>query len=741
MFRQVLNLCSCSDVQEEQMINRNAGLQLNGFAKFKTAVATIIALVATANPSIAGDFQAARLMALKGQDALAIPEYSKWINEHNERDLLYHLALVNRAGCYVNLGQFEQALPDLDRSIALKPTVYAFVNRAAAYLGLKEPTKAIADCDSALALKPGYALVYCNRGIAYSDLGQHDKAIADTSSAIVLNKKDYRAYNCRGYEYLSIGRLDQALKDLDQSIALKPDLANAYVNRGATYMALGQTDKAIVDLDKAISIQPNLADAYATRSRVYNLVGDVGKAIADSERAISINPNTALYYCDRAVSYSALGQFDRAIADCDKAIILKPNNDSAYVIRGEALSRAGNITAALRDFEHAYAQNSSDYRFYKARSVAYFKSDDKGRALQDIETALSLARNDVAKKLVLKIRDEFEIGSASTSAVASATTTLLPATRSAVNISDKRGEPLSAEKAPSTHYNPNRPIADKWALVVGISNFKNPEYNLKFAAKDASDFYNYLIKEGNFKPDHVLVLLNEAATKENILTAFGDKFLPSVAEPDDLVVVFVSTHGTPKSTDLGGRNYIVAYDTDISKPYATGVNMDELYARIKEAVKTDRALIIMDACYSGSGIPGAAKGLARSANFDAKEIAQGSGHLVITSSSPTERSWESTVTPNGIFTKYFIESLRSDANKIDVKKAFTQAQEKVEWEVKSAYNATQTPQLGGDWEGRELILSLPATRPRQNFNPELLDLMKAGSTAANNALKINNASR
>ncbi len=198
--------------------------------------------------------------------------------------------------------------------------------------------------------------------------------------------------------------------------------------------------------------------------------------------------------------------------------------------------------------------------------------------------------------------------------------------------------------------------------------------------------------------------------------------------PDDLVVVFVSTHGTPARVDQGGRNYIVAYNTDRDNLYVTGVDMDDLNRRLKEGVKSDRALIVMDTCYSGAGVPGV-KGAGAAANFDANEIAQGCGHLVISSSSPNERSWESQVTQNGVFTKYLLESLRSNNHKVDVKTAFNNARDKVAWEVKSAYKVSQTPQLGGDWQGKELMLTVPVVKPRTIFDKDLLQMMRSWSAS------------
>ncbi|MFT2543646.1 hypothetical protein ACMWP9_37310, partial [Escherichia coli] len=41
-------------------------------------------------------------------------------------------------------------------------------------------------------------------------------------------------------------------------------------------------------------------------------------------------------------------------------------------------------------------------------------------------------------------------------------------------------------------------IGSKWALCVGISSFQDPSINLKYAAKDATDFSNFLVAKGNF---------------------------------------------------------------------------------------------------------------------------------------------------------------------------------------------------------------------------------------------------
>jgi len=116
----------------------------------------------------------------------------------------------------------------------------------------------------------------------------------------------------------------------------------------------------------------------------------------------------------------------------------------------------------------------------------------------------------------------------------------------------------------------DKPIRDKWALVVGISKFKNKSVpQLKYAAKDAKDFYRFLINKCNFAPDHVRLLLYEKATERRVMSELGSKFLARLARNDDLVVLFFSTHGSPSQLDLRGKSYLLAHDSDPEDLFAT----------------------------------------------------------------------------------------------------------------------------------------------------------------------------
>ena len=256
------------------------------------------------------------------------------------------------------------------------------------------------------------------------------------------------------------------------------------------------------------------------------------------------------------------------------------------------------------------------------------------------------------------------------------------------------------------------PVSDKWAVIIGVSSFKHQSLNLKYAAKDATDFSNYLINKCHFAKDHVKLLTNEQATTAKILDTLGDGWLPRVALPDDLVVIFVSSHGSPSDMDVCGVNYVVAYDTSPDKLFTTAIPIQHLANTIKERVHSNRVLIVLEACHSGAASE-ASKGLHRTANVDASQMAQGTGHMVICSSAKNEASWESKKYPNGVFTHTLMDALQCKGPNTRLGDAFTHLKECVQREVVAERGVMQTPVLeASKWHGQDVVLAALPAAPR-----------------------------
>jgi uncharacterized caspase-like protein len=259
----------------------------------------------------------------------------------------------------------------------------------------------------------------------------------------------------------------------------------------------------------------------------------------------------------------------------------------------------------------------------------------------------------------------------------------------------------------------NKPIRDKWALVIGCSKFQDPTISLQYAAKDASDFATYLTKEANFAPDHVRTLINEKATRAEILGQIGAKWLNRVAAEDDLVMIFFSSHGSPSSMDRASINYLVAYDTDKTNLIGTGIGLQDFANQVKDHVGAQRVVLLMDACHSGAAV--GVKGLFKELNIDAADVAQGTGQLVICSSGGNQSSWESTRYKNGVFTHYLLEGLRKQNNMNKLADVFTFMSKNVSDEVRLDRGAKQTPALQSKWEGNDLVIGVKPTDPHASI--------------------------
>ncbi len=257
----------------------------------------------------------------------------------------------------------------------------------------------------------------------------------------------------------------------------------------------------------------------------------------------------------------------------------------------------------------------------------------------------------------------------------------------------------------------SRPIKDKWAVVIGIDRFKDKRIpTLRFSAKDARDFATFLVEKANFKKDHVLLLLNENASRHNIDSALGDTWLPKRVLEDDLVLIYASTHGSPRELDVGGDNFLIAYDTNQEELFTTGIKLQDLAPTVRQRTHCDRIVLILDACNSGAAQAGG-KGLLRTTNFDVGSLA-GKGQIVISSSAIDQRSWESTRYSNGVFTRNLINVLDGQKNAANLENTFEQLKDKVQQEVRFDRKAFQTPIMRSKWEGDALILTAKPVSPR-----------------------------
>jgi uncharacterized caspase-like protein len=288
----------------------------------------------------------------------------------------------------------------------------------------------------------------------------------------------------------------------------------------------------------------------------------------------------------------------------------------------------------------------------------------------------------------------------------------------------------SPGQAPSSTSGPTPArVRQKWALVVGIDSFTDKRIpSLHYSVKDSSDFVDFLKdpKGGQFDPAHIIHLANEKATLEGIREGLGR--LRVNAQPDDLVVVYLSSHGSPRDIDPNGVSYVVVHDTnldDAATLYATSLQMIDLVQQVNREVRARRVVLVLDTCFSGDALTSlqagaggtAARGFSAAVPRDKaaadsgppafsaafQNLTIGYGRAVITASRANQESWESAKLRNGYFTHYLIDALRTSHGAERLDQLFPQVGTLVSTHVKAEVGASQDPSYEFS-EGADLIV-------------------------------------
>jgi len=243
-------------------------------------------------------------------------------------------------------------------------------------------------------------------------------------------------------------------------------------------------------------------------------------------------------------------------------------------------------------------------------------------------------------------------------------------------------------------------VRDKHALIVGIGAFQDSQIpRLQYTAKDARDLASVLVEHAYFPATNVTVLADAEATRANILEALQRLILE--AHPDDLVLIYISSHGSPQreSQGLSGIGYIITYDTMLSQPWLDSIEYRDFSEKVT-LIKADRLVTILDTCFAGQALAEGARRLVLEggANVDVKTaemFLSGDGDYVLTSSREDEQSWESDQLENGYFTHFLIEALRQPGG-LAMREIFDYLAPRVTRAVSRDKGAGQHPQLRPD---------------------------------------------
>ena len=207
----------------------------------------------------------------------------------------YGPAHLTIAVAYANLGKLPEAISEINKALnsgqlSSTQTAMAYSNRASNLIMLSQFDFAIEDLNKALAINPSDRDAYINRASAYIGIRDFDKALTDIEAALKLDPDSLNALNERGVIWMYRKDYNRAAADFNRAIELVPDDANAYYNRAIIKLIKLDGKSAIAELDRALELSPNAAQFLYLRGIAHRKVKQEKQAKRDIARAKEIDP-------------------------------------------------------------------------------------------------------------------------------------------------------------------------------------------------------------------------------------------------------------------------------------------------------------------------------------------------------------------------------------------------------------------------------------------------------------------
>ena len=280
-----------------------------------------------------------------------------------------------------------------------------------------------------------------------------------------------------------------------------------------------------------------------------------------------------------------------------------------------------------------------------------------------------------------------------------------------------------------------------WVIAVGVNEYANTQYNLKYAVADANSFAEEVQRQqkqlARFSSVEIVPLLNDQATKANILDALrrlsGSTAAPTLkagpldrlkrAEPEDAVIIYFAGHGTAQ----GQRFYLLPHDlgyagergaldeSGLKSILAHSISDQELEDAV-EGLAAASLLMVIDACNSGQALEAEEKRRGPMNSKGLAQLAYEKGMYILTAAQSYQAALEAAQLGHGLLTYALVEEgLKSGVADNDPKDGIVNAREWLDFATE------RVPQMQEQKmkEGRGLGLNIAFTEGEQKVaDPE-----------------------
>jgi hypothetical protein len=270
--------------------------------------------------------------------------------------------------------------------------------------------------------------------------------------------------------------------------------------------------------------------------------------------------------------------------------------------------------------------------------------------------------------------------------------------------------PADVDDVPQVASPPHR---NRYAVVIGIEQYRKDLPRVNFASHDAKVVKEYLTKRLRFPEENVVSLVNEHAAKSD-MEKYLEYWLPEHVDHDSTVLIYYSGHGASNFKTHEG--YLLPFDGDPTYLDGTGYSLKRLYETLEKSSARE-VVVMLDSCFSGTGGRSVmSKGLRPVVVSLENPVLAGGKTVVLTASSGVQASSTYHSKSHGLLTYFLLKGLQGSADQnndgtIDLTEVYTYVKPQVETVARQEFNNEQTPQLLGSAAMLDRPIALIGSRP------------------------------
>lgn len=250
------------------------------------------------------------------------------------------------------------------------------------------------------------------------------------------------------------------------------------------------------------------------------------------------------------------------------------------------------------------------------------------------------------------------------------------------------------------------------AVIVGINDYSHLG-RLRGASSDASAVADLLVGEFGFDSEDVFILLDQEATRPNILDHL--ELVAQRAEPNDRVIFFFAGHGITRRTVPGGEIGYVATVASEPNKWISYLRLKDI-TRYSSLIAAKHVFYVFDSCFSGLALTRQAVAGVQGISV-ARWIADCMTHKtrqVLTAGLAEQQVGDLTEDGHSIFTSYFLKALSGEAAGSEGEITASQIMAYVTDKVMKDSISAQKPAYGdltGSEPGGDFVFRYPGLTP------------------------------